>query len=734
MTEPIQDSITERDQFRICPICEAGCGLRVTMQGETIVRIRGHDDDRFSEGHLCPKGVALAALHADPRRVTQPRIRDESGTRNVTWHEAFALAAKRLSQVRRQYGNDSVAIYIGNPSAHNVGLGTGLGVFAGHLGSRNLYSAASVDQMPKQLASELLFGNDMAVPVPDIVHTDFLLMLGANPVVSNGSLWMVPKFRDKVRALRDRGGRLVVIDPRRTETARLADQHLAVRPGSDAWLLAAVINELVKSGRTLPSSYSTRGFPTLLAALADVDIDEAAQRTGLSAELIRGLAAELRSATSPVVYGRIGTTLQAFGTLTSFLIETLNLLLGSLDVQGGALFGEQVMASPARPIKSGIEYGRWFSRVSGRPEVGGQLPVVCLAEEMETDGPGQIRALVCFAGNPLLSNPDSERLRKALESLELIVAVDIFDSETAALAHVLLPGTSPFEESHYDHYLGSWGWKNVARYSAPLLTKGDRPDEWGLCLQLAYGLSSNGEVANAAQLAGFEDDLVAHAVHRHVSDPTSPLHDRDVQEILGLIEPASGVERMLDLGFRAGPFGDAFGTREGLTLGKVAASPDGVELGALRPRLAEVMRHADGVIDLAPPLVLAEVERLKTMPFQDGLLLTGRRNVKSNNSWLTGIKGLDKGVDICVIEMNEADARHRQIAQGDRVRLFTEVGSVDANVVVGEDLRPGVVCLPHGFARANYNRLASTNFVDEPTGTAALNGIVVEVERIGASS
>lgn len=733
MQDQMKDQMKDRDVFRICPICEAGCGLRVTMQGDTIVRIRGNDDDRFSEGHLCPKGVGLAALHSDPRRVRQPRIRDETGPRTASWHEAFAMAAKRLSEVRRQYGNDAVAIYIGNPSAHNVGLGTGLGVFAGHLGSRNLYSAASVDQMPKQLASELMFGNDMAVPVPDIMHTDFLLMLGANPVVSNGSLWMVPKFRDKVRALHERGGRLVVVDPRRTETARLADQHIALRPGSDAWLLAALINELIESGLTLPTAYTTRGLQTLLLSLAGMEIGEAARRTGLSIELIRGLAADLRNAKSPVVYGRIGTTLQAFGTLTSFLIETLNLMLGSLDAQGGALFGEQVMTTPARPVKTSLEYARWFSRVSGRPEVGGQLPVVCLAEEIETEGAGQIRALVCFAGNPLLSNPDSTRLRKALESLELIVAVDIFDSETASLAHVLLPGTSPFEESHYDHYLGSWGWKNVARYSSPLVTKGDRPDEWGLCLQLAYGLSSNGQVADAAALASFEDDLVAHAVHRHVSDPLGSLYGRDVQEILGLIEPPSGVERLLDLGFRAGPFGDAFGKRQGLTLGLVQASPDGIDLGPLRPRLAEVIRHADGVIDLAPPLVLAEVERLKHMPHADGLMLIGRRNVKSNNSWLTGIKGLDKGVDICVIEMNEEDAKFRQITQGDRVRLFNAVGSIEAQVVVGDDLCRGVVCLPHGFARTNYNQLAATSVVDEPTGTAALNGIMVEVERTGVS-
>ncbi len=730
----MNDTRPERTLHRICPICEAGCGLQVTMRGETIVRIRGNDDDLFSEGHLCPKGVALAQLHTDPRRILRPRVRDETGTRTTTWNEAFGVAARRLTELRHRYGNDSVAIYIGNPSAHNVGLGMGLGVFAGQLGSRNLYSAASVDQLPKQLASELMFGNDMAVPVPDIVHTDFLLMLGANPVVSNGSLWMVPGFRDKIRALRAGGGRLVVVDPRRTETARLADQHLALRPGSDAWLLAALINELTQTGVVLSGAYATRGLSSLLTTLGSIDMNEAAQRTGLSAEVIRGLAAQLRAARSPVVYGRVGTTLQAFGTLASFLVETLNLLLGSLDVPGGALFGEQVFASPpalARTGVDGLEYARWHSRVSGRPEVGGQLPVTCLVEEIETPGPGQIRALVCFAGNPLLSNPDGNRLRKALESLELIVAVDILESETASLAHVLLPGTSPFEESHYDHYLGSWGWKNVARYSPPLITMSDRPDEWSLCLQMAFGLLSGGQVADAATLAGFEDDVVASAVHKYVSDPDGAIHARDVQEILGLIEPAKGVERLLDLGFRAGPFGDAFGQTRGLTLALVGAAPNGVELGPLRSRLKEEIRHHDGVMDLAPPLVLSEIERLKNTAPAGGLVLVGRRNVKSNNSWLTGVRGLDRGVDVCVIEMNEEDARARQISQGDRVRLFNAVGSIQARVVLGDSMRSGVVCLPHGFARANYNLLAAADVVDEPTGTAALNGIAVEVERLG---
>ncbi len=716
--------------YRICPICEAGCGLKVTLDGTQVVHIRGNHDDRFSEGHLCPKGVALAGLHEDPRRVREPLVRDASGRRVVSWDEAFTKAGRRLADIRSRYGADAVATYIGNPTAHNVGLSMGLGIVAGTLASRNLYSAVSVDQLPKNLAAELMFGNDMAIPVPDILHTDCLLMLGANPAVSNGSLWMVPKFREKVRDLHARGGSLIVVDPRRTETARLADAHLAIRPGTDAWLLMALINRLSERGLRVPSRYRVRGTDELFRAISAADMHEAAVHCGVRAQVIEDLATRLAEAKHPVIYGRIGTTLQAFGTLTSFLVEVLNLQLGALDTTGGAMFGEQPFTQPRSPLRHELEYGRWRSRVSGRPEVGGQLPVACLVEKIETPGEGQIRALVYFAGNPVLSNPDSERLRKALSSLECIVAVDIFETETAELAHVLLPGTSPFEEGHYEHYLGTYGWKNVARYTPPVLPSNDRPDEWSLCLQLAHGVKTAGQVASAAELAAFEDELVAGLVRRHVDDPESAIHGRDVQEILGKVGPARGVERLLDVGIRSGREGDAFGARDGLTLERMAATPDGIETGSLRSRLAEVVRHTDGQLDLAPPLILTEIHRLRATRPAEGLVLTGRRNIRTNNSWLHGVPGLEKGVELCVVELHEDDARERGIEGGDSVCVFTSTGELVAKVNTGTDLARGVIAFPHGFVRANYNVLAPVDFVDEPSGTSVLNGIAVEVERI----
>lgn len=722
-----------RDAHRICPVCEAGCGLNVSLDGAAVVRIRANHQDRLSEGHLCPKGVALAGLHDDPRRIRQPRVRDADGsTRTVTWQEAFGEAARRLADIRAPHGADSVAVYVGNPTAHNVGLSKGLGIVAGALGSRNFYSASSVDQMPKQLAADLMFGDDWAIPVPDILHTDCLLMLGANPAVSNGSLWMVPKFREKVRALHQRGGQLIVVDPRRTETARLADQHLAVRPGSDAWLLAGLINHLAQRGRRVPPRYRTKGEGALFDALSAIALADAAARTGVSEASIRELADRLAAARHPVVYGRVGTTLQAFGTLTSFLVEVLNLQLGALDSNGGAMFGEQYFMEPGKHTRSGVAYGRWHSRVSGRPEVGGQLPVACLAEEIETPGEGRIRALVCFAGNPVLSNPDSARLQRALESLECIVAVDIFDTETARLADVLLPGTSPFEEGHYEHLLGAFGWKNVARYTAPVMPVTDRPDEWALCLQLAFGVKTGGRVATSAELAAFEDEVIAGFVRRHVDDPQSAIHGRDVQEILGRIGPARGVERLLDVGIRAGHLGDAFGRREGLSLERMLAHPDGIETSALRPRLDAMMGHVDGRIDLAPELILAEIGRLRRTPAPKGLLLVGRRNIRTNNSWLHGVAGLDKGAELRVVEMHVEDADARGIRDGDTVRVFNANGSFEARALTGTEVASGVIVFPHGFADANYNRLAAAAIVDEPSGTSALNGLEVDVERIAA--
>jgi anaerobic selenocysteine-containing dehydrogenase len=725
-------------RLRICPICEAACALVVETRGREVISCRGNPDDTFSAGHVCPKGIALTQLDADSDRLRVPLIRRNGEHVEASWDEAFALINERLNEVRDAHGNDAVGIYIGNPTAHNVGLSMGFGTFAGALGSRNVFSAGSVDQLPKQLACELMFGDDMAVPVPDIERCHHLLMLGANPIVSNGSLWVIPDVRGHIRRFRDRGGKLVVVDPRRTETAKVADAHLFIRPGTDAWLLAAIFNQLVRSGNR--PVVRAKGFDALSAALAPVSLESAATHTGIAADEIQRLAEELGESVSAAVYGRVGTTLQRYGTLTSFLIEAVNVLLGSLDSPGGAMFPEQSFSMPRAP-KSGVAYDRYRSRVSGYPEVTGQMPVACLAEEIETPGEGQIRALVTVAGNPVISNPESRRLAKAFESLEFMVSIDIYHNDTTRLADVILPGTSPFEDSHYDSFLGAMTYRNTARYSPALFAPEDRPDEWRMMLSLAH-IAAQRRVATEHELDDFEDTVVAGAVQAYVQDPSSGVSGGDVQEIVGAIGPERGVERLLDLGIRAGRWGDHFGRREGLSLQTLIDQPNSIDLGALRPHLDDVIRHADGCVDLAPEVILADLERLRAEAPTDELLLVGRRNIQTNNSWLQNLPLLSKGPDRCVLEMNVSDADALGIHEGDWVSVTSSVDRLKVKVMLTEDLARGVVSMPHGFSEyangrqsvasarpgVNSNAIAPADHVDAISATVALNGIPVAVK------
>ena len=726
---------------RICPICEAGCGLKISADGREVVAIEANADDVFSAGHICAKGIALKELDADPDRLRTPLIRNNGQLQPASWEEAMAVIADKLTHVRQLHGSQAVGAYIGNPTAHNIGLATGMGVFLGTLDSTNIFSAGTVDQMPKHLASILMFGNAMAIPVPDITRADYLLMLGANPVVSNGSLWMVPGFREKLRDLHKRGGKLVTVDPRRTETARLADRHIYIRPGSDVYLLSALINELVGQGVEPSARLKCKHWDELKGALRSLDDVFAAEHCGVSKAEIRQLAEDLRRAQHPVVYGRVGTTLQRHGTLTSFLIEVLNILLGALDTAGGAMFPEQPFVSATAPSNP-MEYNRWQSRVSGYPEVMGQLPCAALAEEIEVPGPGQIRALFCFAGNPVVSNPDSDRLAAALRSLDLLVCTDIYHNETTRLADVVLPGTSPFEDSHYDSFLGSMGWRNSARYSPPLFASEDQPREWDLCLSLAC-VSGSGQAPTADGLRDFEDTVVAGAVARYVNDPSSALHGRDVQQIVGLIGPDAGVERLLDLGIRAGRWGDHFGQRDGLTLQQMAESADGIDLGELRAgRIDEVVQLDASEIELAPKAIVDALASLSGEQTKRGLQLIGRRQPGRNNSWLGNIPMLARGQNLCVLQVHPDDAAEHDINAGDRVRISSQAGSIEAEVAITDDLMKGCVCLPHGFSEvsgvdqqvrqpgANYNRLAAAGEVDPLSITAALNGIAINLDKI----
>ena len=729
----------KRTAHRICPICEAGCGLEIDLNDQSVVGVRGNSDDQFSAGHVCAKGIALSELHADPDRLRTPLIKVSGEFREATWAEAWQLICDRLVAIKEQHGSDAVALYVGNPTAHNIGLATGMGVVASMLGTKNFYSAATVDQIPKQLASELLYGNDMAISVPDILHCDHLVMLGANPFVSNGSLWMVPKIRDKVRALQDRGGKLTVIDPRLTETARVADQHLFIRPGADAWLLIAVLNGLITRGYALPQELPARGFEQLIAWTRDVTVAQAARHSGIAEEAIEALIEDLAGAQRPVLYGRIGTTLQSFGTLTSFLIDVINIVLGVFDKRGGAMFPEEALLLPgANESSHSVKHNRYQSRVSEYPEVIGQFPVIALAEEILTPGDGQIRALVTFAGNPVVSSPDSKAMGKALDQLDFMVSFDIYHNETSQHADVILPGTSPFEEGHYDSFLGKMGYRNVARYSPPVL-QNDVVDEWEQCLTLGYCLSQ-GKVPSAEELKAFEDDVVAGVATAHAADPSSGISGRDVQEIMAGIGPERGVERVLDLGIRAGSWGDHFGARQGITLQQLADTPNGVDKGEIREnRAPELIHHENGAIDLAPKLIHEEIKRLQSTPDPAAMVLIGRRGTRSNNSWLRNLESLGKGKTMCALLINVDDAKALGLADGMLAEVKSEIGVITATVETSDQIMPGVVSLPHGFSHfeaqrqskmlsgPNYNELAPLTEIDTPSGTAALNGIPVEV-------
>jgi anaerobic selenocysteine-containing dehydrogenase len=741
----------ERTSFRTCPLCEATCGLAITTRGREVTAVRGDDDDVFSHGYICPKGPAVAALDRDPDRLRKPMIRHGSTWSEVSWDDAFAEIDRQLPRIIRDRGRDAVAVYLGNPSAHNLALMLYPRALLRVLGSRNVYSASTVDQMPKQVSAGLMFGTALSVPVPDIDRTQYLLMLGADPLVSNGSLMTAPDVRGRLRAIKARGGRIVVIDPRRSRTAGEATEHHFIRPGTDAHFLMGVANVIVtenlpKLGRL---GEHVNGLDDVKALVRDWTPEKAARACGISAETIRTIARDLATTERAAVYGRIGTCTQEFGTLASWLVDILNTLTGHLDQEGGAMFTKAAVGAvntrgvPGRG--KGVRFGRRTSRVSNTPEVFGELPVACLAEEIETPGDGQIRALITIAGNPALSNPNGGRLAKALASLEFMVSCDIYLNETSRHAHVILPGLSPLEVPHYDIGLLQLAIRNVANYSPPLFAPpADRPAEWQTMLKLGAIVMGQG--------AGADPDAVDDFVARQQVDETigangSPIAGRDADEIMAALAPRRGPERLLDLMLRVGPYGDAFGARpEGLTLATLEANPHGVDLGPLQPRIPEVLRTPTGKIELAPPSIVADVERLRATLERPApsMVLIGRRDLRSNNSWMHNVENLVRGEARCTLLMHPDDATRLALDDGDTACVRSRVGVVLVPVEVTEAIMPGVVSIPHGWghdaegtrmrvARAhpgvNTNLLADEAQFDPLSGNAVLNGIPVTVER-----
>ncbi|MCT8961676.1 molybdopterin oxidoreductase family protein [Pseudomonas veronii] len=699
--------MTKTLHHRACHLCEAICGLTLeTTQAEdgslAITSIKGDPLDTFSRGHICPKAVALQDIQNDPDRLHQPMLRVGSEWQPIAWEDAFALVAEKLAGIQARYGQNSVAVYQGNPSVHNYGLMTHSNYFLGLLKTRNRFSATSVDQLPHHLSSHLMYGHGLLLPIPDIDHTDFMLILGGNPLASNGSIMTVPDVEKRLKAIQARGGKVVVVDPRRSETAAIADQHLFVRPGGDAALLFGLLNTLFAENLTRASHLPVDGLDDVRRAIAGFTAEAMSRQCALPAEQIRQLARDFAAADRAVCYGRMGVSTQAFGTLCHWLVQLINLVTGNLDRPGGAL-----CTTPAVDLvasTSGGHFNRWQSRVSGRPEYGGELPVSALAEEMLTEGEGQIRALVTVAGNPVLSTPNGRQLEQALDGLEFMVSVDLYINETTRYADLILPSTSALENDHYDTTFNMFAVRNVSRFNRAILPKPDGAlHDWEIFVGLAKAFAAHTGVA---------------------LKPTLP--------------PA----QMIDFGLRAGVYGDA--SSHQLSVAMLAEHPHGVDLGPLTPNLAARLKTANGRVQAAPAVILADLARFAAQPLPpaDELLLIGRRHVRSNNSWMHNYHRLVKGKPRHQLLMHPEDLARRQLSDGQRVKVSSRIGMIEVEVAASLDMMPGVVSLPHGWGHgrpgvqmtiasrqpgASANDLTDERQLDELSGNAALNGVPVHV-------
>jgi anaerobic selenocysteine-containing dehydrogenase len=737
-------SSAETTVFRTCPLCEATCGLELTVSGGAVTQIRGDNDDVFSRGFICPKGTTLGHLHDDPDRLRGPMVRRDGELRAATWEEAFTEVARRLPPIVQRHGRDAVAVYLGNPTVHNLSGMLYSRVLLRALGTRNVFSASTVDQRPKEISSALMFGTMVTHAVPDLDRTSYLLLLGANPLESNGSLATAPDWPGRLRRIRERGGTVVVVDPKRTRTAERASEHVPIRPGTDAQFLMAMVHTLFAERLVDLGAVAefVAGVDVVEGLARDFAPEAVAPLCGIGAATIRRLARELAAAPGAAVYGRTGTCTQEFGTIASWLVDVLNVLTGNLDRPGGVMFAKPAAGAPNTlgTPRYGREtrIGRWRSRVRGLPESFGELPVACLAEEIETPGQGQVRALVTIAGNPALSAPNSGRLQRTLASLELVVCVDLYVNETTRHADVILPPPSPLARGHYDLAFYLFALRNVANYSPPVFPlEPGQLDEWQILSKLALAAQGLGADADPA-LA--DDAAVRVLVERAVADPCSPFHQRDTDDVLAALAPRTGPERILDFMLRVGPYR--------LTLDTLLEHPHGVDLGPLEPRLPEVLRTPSGMVELAPEPLVADVARLRASlgRARDGdegaLVLIGRRHLRSNNSWMHNIGTLVKGRARCTLQVNPADAARIGLADGGAARVCSRTGTLVAPVELTDAVAPGVVSLPHGWGHdlpgvamavaqahpgVNSNLLADDERYDQLSGNAVLNGIPVQV-------
>ncbi|WP_245155865.1 molybdopterin-dependent oxidoreductase [Nocardioides sp. 503] len=691
-----------------CNLCEAICGLELTIERGAVTAVRGNDADPLSRGHVCPKGVSIADVYTDPDRLRRPVRRVGEEWVEMGWDEALDLVADRLAATITEHGRHAVGVYLGNPSAHSLGSSTHGTAFVRSLRTRNRFSASSVDQVPHQLVSWLLYGHQLLVPVPDLDRTSYFLVVGANPMASNGSLMTVPDFPQRLRDLKARGGRMVVLDPRRTETAKVATEHHFVRPGSDAAVLLAMVHVLLAEGLTRPASY-VDDIALLEAAVADFTPERAEATSGVPAEVVRRIARDLAAADGAAAYGRVGVSTHGFGSVCQWAIQCLNILTGNLDREGGVLFPEPAVDIVGRRIIGPGHFDAWRSRVRDSPEFGGELPVSVLREEIETPGEGQVRAMVTMAGNPVLSTPDGRSLSRALEGLDFMVSVDFYVNETTRHADVILPPTSALERDQYDLVFHNFAVRNTARYTPPVFAKdADQRHDWQIFAGLATRLG-------------------------HRLGARLPLRARLTARARLAASPATVLTGLLATGRR-------------VSMRRLRAHPEGVDLGPLRPTLPGRLQTADHRLHLAPALLVGDLDRLRAAlaatAVPDGeLLLIGRRHQRDNNSWMHNTPRLTRGRPRHHLLMHPDDLAERGIADGARVTVTSRVGAVEVEASASEDLMPGVVSLPHGYghqvagtrlrhasgvAGVSINDLTDPALLDL-SGNAALTGVPVSV-------
>ncbi|HET8611377.1 MAG TPA: molybdopterin-dependent oxidoreductase [Sphingomonas sp.] len=742
-----------RLHLRSCAFCEAACGIRVTADHgtRTILDVRGDPDDPFSQGFVCPKSHGLIHLHADPDRLRRPIRRRGKDWEEIGWDEAMDESADRLKSIQKKHGRHSIAYYLGNPSGHKAPFLLYGPLLIKAIGSMQFYTPGTLDQIPKFVSAAYMFGGPTIQPLADLDRTDHLIVIGNNPVVSQGSMMVAPGIRRRIEGIRQRGGKLVVIDPRRTETAGIADEYVAVRPGADAYLLFAMVDVLAKEGliRLGAVADHVKNLDELLRMAARFPADRAAAVTSIPAETIRRLARELAAAPTAAIYGRTGTCTQRFGTITSWLIDALNIITGNLDRAGGNLFsggGIPMGVLFEDNYKDGVfPVGRWHSRVKGLPEAIGMLPTAALADEMLEPGEGQVRGFVTQAGNVILSNPNAGKLQRALDGLEFMLSLDIYVNETTRHADIIIPGPSYAEHSDFAAVTAYETIRKFVKWGAPVFApEGDTPHDW----QIFAGLAAR---MRGISIAEIEEEYVRELLGVAISASRPEARDVSIEEARRLIGDEPGPDRIFDILIRGGPMGDAFGrVPGGLTLERVKQHPHGLDLGPLDTGMIPgVLRTPDRKIDLAPSQITGDVTRLESemaaLERPGSMLMIGRRDMRSKNAWMHNVEPLAKGKDRCTLLVHPTDADRLGLATGGRARVRTHISELMAPVVVSDEIMPGVVSLPHGWghgmkdtrqrvanahAGVNANAIIDEGDLDVPSATTILNGVAVEIEAV----